>query len=69
MKTPNVGLKTPECNADTVYDAVALSYRRNSARLDSDLRDDKHGGIDSYLNMKIKALEAGQFEQGVQMRR
>lgn len=47
---------------------VAQSYGRDPSQLVSDLWDDKHNGVDSEIGMKVKDLEADQFELSVQTR-
>lgn len=39
------------------YNQYLLADRKNSAWLDSDLRDGKCNGIDSVISMKVEALE------------
>lgn len=47
------------------YMILSYSSDWHSARLVSELRDDKLDGIDSDINMKAEALESNLFEQSV----
>lgn len=48
--------------------AIKLRYGRNLTRLDGDLQDDEHDGVDGGISVNVDTL-GRLFEQSSQMRR
>lgn len=58
-----------QISPQSLYDAVSLSYDKDSAWLVSDLRDDQPNGIDGGVSMNAEAFEADLFSGDVQKNR
>lgn len=62
----------PTCSQSSIMQCTignsCTHYSLDSACLVSDLRDDKHGGVDGGISTKLEALEPDLFEQNVQVR-